>query len=92
MTEVLSAGKIRWRCRRGVRELDVLLTRFLDQSYDTLSNSQKIAFCKLLEVQDPIIMDWIFARSSLDDNDLQEIVRQLAANLMTSPPNAMDPA
>lgn len=87
MSEVLSAGKIRWRCRRGVRELDVLLTRFLDQTYDSLSNSQKIAFCKLLEVQDPIIMDWIFARSSSDEKDVQEIVKQLAANLTTPSPN-----
>jgi antitoxin CptB len=78
MREVLSAGKIRWRCRRGVRELDVLLMRFLEHSYKTLSNSQKIAFCDLLEVQDPIIMDWIFARSSSDEKDLQDIVEKLA--------------
>ncbi|HAY45092.1 MAG TPA: succinate dehydrogenase assembly factor 2 [Gammaproteobacteria bacterium] len=78
MSEVLPVGKLRWRCRRGVRELDVLLTRFLDQTYDTLSNSQKLAFCSLLEVQDPIIMDWIFARSSSDEEDVQDIVKQLA--------------
>ncbi|MDG2088161.1 MAG: succinate dehydrogenase assembly factor 2 [Arenicellaceae bacterium] len=78
MREVLPAGKIRWRCRRGVRELDVLLTQFLDHSYDTLSNSEKTAFCKLLEVQDPIIMDWIFARSSSDEKDVQGIVEKLA--------------
>lgn len=78
MREVLPAGKIRWRCRRGVRELDVLLMRFLEHSYKTLSNPQKIAFCDLLEVQDPIIMDWIFARSSSDEKDLQDIVEKLA--------------
>jgi succinate dehydrogenase flavin-adding protein (antitoxin of CptAB toxin-antitoxin module) len=31
-----------------------------------------------LEVQDPIIMDWIFARSSSDEKDLQDIVEKLA--------------
>jgi antitoxin CptB len=28
-------GKLRWRCRRGMRELDVLLSRYLDEEYRT---------------------------------------------------------
>jgi len=70
-------GKLRWRCRRGVRELDVLMTHFIDQSYANLSDQEKNAFNKLLEVQDPIIMDWVFGRGASPDKDVQLIVLKL---------------
>ena len=77
MNEAEDLGKLRWRCRRGVRELDVLMTRFLDESYSGLTDLEKSAFCKLLEVQDPIIMSWVFGRDSCADKDLQGIVLKL---------------
>ena len=51
---------MRWRCRRGVRELDVLLTEFLDNQYQGLDQQEKMMFNHLLEVQDPTIMAWLF--------------------------------
>ena len=55
-----------WRCRRGVRELDVLFTRYLDTRYEELSATHKLNFQALLEVQDPIIMDWLFGKTQAD--------------------------
>ena len=78
MNEAEDLGKLRWRCRRGVRELDVLMTRFLDESYSGLTDQEKSAFSKLLEVQDPVIMDWVFGHRSSVNKDLQEIVSKLA--------------
>ena len=78
MSEPEELGKLRWQCRRGVRELDVLMTRFLDESYSGLTDQERSAFRKLLEVQDPIIMGWIFGHDSCENKDLQGIVLKLA--------------
>ena len=50
---MLADGRLIWRCRRGVKELDVLLTRFLAQGYNELSESERAQFESLLELQDP---------------------------------------
>ena len=48
-------GRLRWRCRRGMRELDVLLTRYVDEHYADASSEDQEAFRTLLESPDPLI-------------------------------------
>lgn len=76
---MLNEKQLVWRCRRGVRELDVLFTRFLASDYAQLSPVQQADFQRILEVQDPIIMDWLFGKYDSDDAGLQEIVEILKA-------------
>ena len=46
-------GRLRWRCRRGMKELDILLTRYLEERYGAASGEEKDAFALLLDAQDP---------------------------------------
>ena len=48
-------GRLRWRCRRGMKELDILLTRYLDERYGAAPAEEQDAFRLLLESQDPVI-------------------------------------
>jgi antitoxin CptB len=48
-------GKLRWRCRRGMKELDVLLTRYADEEYARAAPAHQAAFRQLLDLQDPVI-------------------------------------
>jgi antitoxin CptB len=48
-------GRLRWRCRRGMRELDVLLRRYVDERYACASSEHQEAFHALLEAPDPLI-------------------------------------
>ena len=48
-------GRLRWRCRRGMKELDILLTRYLDERYGAAPAAEQDAFQRLLEIQDPVI-------------------------------------
>lgn len=73
----MHAKQLVWRCRRGVRELDVIFTRFLEHSYPSLSNAEKAAFERLLDVQDPTIMDWLFGRTQTDDKEIDAIIQTL---------------
>jgi len=56
-------GRLRWLCRRGMRELDVLLSSFLEQEYPRLEAPLKADFAALLESQDPEIWAYLLGRS-----------------------------
>ncbi len=45
-------GRLRWRCRRGMKELDVLLARYMDQRFCAASKAEQEAFRRLLESED----------------------------------------
>lgn len=53
-----SLNQIRWRCRRGARELDVLLENYLDRCFETASSDERSAFIELLKLDDTEI--WAF--------------------------------
>ena len=53
MSGVASPGRLKWRCRRGMRELDVLLERYLDRDYPQADGESRQAFEQLLEMSDP---------------------------------------
>jgi antitoxin CptB len=63
-----------WRCRRGIREMDLLLQRFVDQRFDDLSDAEKQVFSELLDQADPDIMDWIMGRSTPPTAAMQSMV------------------
>jgi antitoxin CptB len=48
-------GRLRWRCRRGMKELDILLTRYLDQRFCSASPQEQAEFRGLLDRPDPEI-------------------------------------
>jgi len=56
-------GRLRWLCRRGMRELDVLLSAFLEQEYPRLEEPLKADFAALLESQDPEIWAYLLGRA-----------------------------
>ena len=53
-------GKLRWRCRRGMKELDVLLTRYVEERFCGASKLEQEAFRQLLESQDPDLYAYCF--------------------------------
>lgn len=70
-------SRLRWHCRRGMRELDVLLTRYFEQIYPTASPSQQLAFESLLDLQDPLILAYLTGGETPDRQDIQDVIQQL---------------
>ncbi len=58
----VDAARVRWRCRRGIKELDVLLERFADDCLPRLSPGQLAVLEWLLEETDADLLDWIIGR------------------------------
>jgi antitoxin CptB len=70
-------ARLRWRCRRGMRELDVLLTRYLDRVWATASPSERDAFVQLAELQDPDLFGYLVGRTSPDEESLREVIARI---------------
>ena len=67
-------SRLRWHCRRGMRELDIVVTRYLDQRYDTADNEERAAFTRLLDLPDPQLLGFLTGREAPPDADLRRIV------------------
>ncbi len=55
-------SQLRWRCRRGMRELDMLLLAYVEQVYPGAPEDERAAFRRLLTTPDPEILAGIIAR------------------------------
>ena len=51
-------GRLRWRCRRGMKELDHLLLRWLEREWADADASARVAFSSLLEAEDDALWRW----------------------------------
>jgi len=71
------ASRLRWRCRRGMRELDQLLGWYLDTRYAGSDDAAKEAFSTLLEQQDPELWDWLMGRTSCEFPPWRRIVDEI---------------
>lgn len=67
-------SRILWRCRRGIREMDLLLQCFVERHYDQLSTDEKKVFAELLDLPDPDIMDWIMGRGDPPPDSFLSII------------------
>ena len=78
MEEEAPIGRLRWQCRRGMRELDVVLERWLDTRYPSAAEPERRAFRSLLEAQDPQLIAWLFGRERPGDPMLAALVEDIA--------------
>ena len=74
MSEDPREKRLRWRARRGTRELDVLIGDWLSVRYVDASEAQRQAFDQLLDAQDPEIWDWIMGHAQAPRADWQDII------------------
>ncbi|MGH8663595.1 MAG: succinate dehydrogenase assembly factor 2 [Burkholderiales bacterium] len=71
--------RMRWRCRRGLLELDLVLSVFAREELERLPAQELALFARLLDASDNDLWDWISARSEPSDPALVDLVRRLRA-------------
>lgn len=69
--------RVRWRCRRGLLELDIVLGRFVDARYAVLDEMQQRAFDELLDMPDTQLWDMIAGRETPAQPAQREIMEWL---------------
>ena len=60
----MQQSKIKWQCRRGMRELDELLLGYLERRFDAVGNTEKAAFQSLLALPDPDLVGYLLQQQS----------------------------
>ncbi len=70
--------RLRWKCRRGMLELDILLANFFDQHYDTLSAAEELLFEQILEQEDVVLYAWFMGAEHPENPKLAELVARIS--------------
>ena len=71
--------RIRWHCRRGLLELDLLLDRFVSQRFEALTADQVEVFTELLEYEDNDLLDMVMGRAEPVNERLNGVLALLRA-------------
>ena len=76
MSDDAEIRKLRWRCRRGMRELDQLFERWLDLRWRASSETERAQFLRLLDTEDDRLWRWFLGHEPVSD-DLANLVAQM---------------
>ena len=69
--------QLRWRCRRGMGELDYLLNQFLERKYLDLNQESKALFKQLLNEEDDLLWAWFLQRQTPQNAKLKALIQDI---------------
>ena len=72
--------RIRWNCRRGLLELDLVLSAFVERHFDRLDARQVELFKELLDRPDNDLLDLVMGRAEPADPRCKPVLDLLRAN------------
>ena len=71
----MNKNRLLWASRRGMLELDLILTPFVENVYDTLSKDDQLRFEVLLECEDQTLFMWFMQRENPSDPNMERIIK-----------------
>jgi antitoxin CptB len=71
-------GRLAWRCRRGMKELDLILQDWLARDYPRASPAERLLFAQFLELPDPELARYLLGHDTPSDPAIAALVAQLA--------------
>jgi antitoxin CptB len=71
------ARRLLWRCRRGMKELDVLLERFAQPHLAAAGAGERELFARFLELPDPLLAEYLLGDAIPPEADLARLVRSI---------------
>lgn len=66
--------RLLWRCRRGMKELDVLLERYVRSHLPDAGAEERRTLTRLLELPDPLLADYLFGHAAVTEPRLAGLV------------------
>ena len=70
-------ARLRWQCRRGTKELDLLLQRYLETRYLPADGEEKALFIKLLELEDDELLAVLMGDLEVEAGELKLLVEKI---------------
>jgi antitoxin CptB len=77
ISQMTEMSRLRWLCRRGMKELDVVLVRYLDHGYLSASDAEQAQFRSLLEMPDPDLYNLLLGRDATSDPERARLLQEL---------------
>ena len=76
-----SLERLRWQCRRGMLELDLLFEAFIDNGYQQLSQQERETFQQLLSHPDQTLLKWLMGETEPEDDALAKLVNRIRQSI-----------
>lgn len=73
-------ARIKWACRRGMLELDVVIMPFYEECFDSLSEEEQKDFVALLECDDPDLFNWVMQHGRSQNEKLANMIDKIVAH------------
>lgn len=70
-------SRLRWQCRRGMLELDLLLQPFVEKNYIKLSEENKIAFSELLKYTDQDLQEILLGNKTPGNKEVADVTNKI---------------
>ena len=70
-------SELKWRCRRGMLELDILLNNYLDGHYATMSQEQGALFSEVLDYPDQVLLDLLLGNMQSSDVRVNNMITEI---------------
>lgn len=83
-TAEASRRRVRWQCRRGMRELDLVLQAFIAHGYEKLGSAERTRFAWLLEQPDAVLIGWLLETAPPIDEGMRRLVAKIRQSLDVS--------
>ena len=72
-------SKLRWQCRRGTKELDFLLLRYLDTRYALADTDEQALFVELLALEDDELIAVLLGDLDVEVAEIKGLVEKVRA-------------
>ena len=72
-------AKLRWQCRRGTKELDFLLLRYLDSGYLVADEQEQTLFVELLKFEDDELIGVLLGELEAETEEMKALVEKIRA-------------
>ena len=76
-THIADYSELKWRCRRGMLELDILLNSYLDKNYNTMTQQQGAVFSEVLDYPDQVLFDLLLGNMQSSDTGVNRLISEI---------------
>jgi len=76
-------NRLRWKCRRGMLELDLMLNRFLDMGYADLNPVSQENFNLLLDYPDTELLALLMGQTTASQRAIADVIQSIQASTRT---------
>jgi len=70
-------NKLRWQCHRGIKELDFVLSAYLEGAYRYASPAEQLLFMTLLTIEDDLLISYFFSGGLPENKAMRQFVEKI---------------